>query len=163
MKRKQFVATLDALLLDPQPYRHLYLWHGEAEDLMSLLPAGRAKPMDIFQVAAELSHHPFSQDEANELLRDALRVRLRDWYVSGAEACPVLMVTGCELLARYQVGLRPFYDALANRSMVILVCSAEDASLDPKGRLPGYVRCEPSATLTYLSQLVEDGHIVEAN
>jgi hypothetical protein len=46
--------------------------------------------------------------------------------------------------------------------MVVLVCSAADASYDPGGRLPLYVQCDPGATLTYLSHLVEDNHIIEA-
>ena len=162
MKRDQFEATLEAFLQGPQPYRHLYVWYGEADDLMLLLPSGRAQPLDIFQLAAELSHHPFAQDEANELLRDALRARLRDWYTGGADSHPVLVVTGCELLARYRVGLQPFYEVLTDRSMIILVCSAADASYDPSGRLPGYIHCEPGATLAYLSRLVEEDHVIEA-
>ena len=53
-----------------------------------------------------------------------------------ASAHPILMVTGCELLARYRIGLQPFYEVLTGHSMVILVCSAEDATYDPAGRLP---------------------------
>jgi len=163
MKREQFEAILSTFLSGPQPYRHLYVWYGEVSDLTSLLPVGCVGRLDIFQVAAELGRYPFAKDEANQLLGDALRVRLRDWYAGGAEGHPVLVVTGCELLARYQIGLHLFYEVLTDRSMITLVCSAEDASYDPAGRLPGYVRCEPGATLTYLSRLVEDNHVVEAS
>jgi len=163
MKRDQFVTALETFFKGPRPYRHLYVWHGEADDLMSLLPAGRARALNLFQVATELNRHPLARDEANELLHDALRLQLRDWYAGGAKAHPVLVATGCELLARYQVGLQPFYEVLTDYSMIILVCSAEDAAYDPKGRLPGYVRCEPGATLTYLSRLVEDNHVIEAS
>ena len=107
MKRDHFVATLEAFFKGPQPYRHLYVWYGEADDLVSLLPPSRDQSLDIFQLAADLSHHPFAQDEANELLRDTLWVRLRDWYAGGADAHPVLVVTGTGLLARYPVGLQP--------------------------------------------------------
>jgi hypothetical protein len=163
VKRDQFAKTLRAFLSGPQPYRHLYLWYGETDDLISLLPAGCAQRLDFFQVTAELDHYPFAQDEAGELLRDALRVQLRDWYAGGAEYHPILVVIGCELLARYRVGLHPFYEVLTDRSMVILVCAAADAAYDPQGRLPGYVHCEPGATLAYLSRLVEDDHVVEAS
>lgn len=163
MKRDQFAATLESFFQSPQPYRHLYIWHGKADDLMPLLPPGRAQSLDIFQLAAELNCHPFTQDAANELLRDALRARLRDWYAGGADAHPVLVVTGCKLLARYRVGLQPFYEVLTGRSMVILVCSAADASYDPTGRLPGYVHYESGATLAYLSQLAEDDHVIETS
>ena len=121
------------------------------------------QPLDIFGLAAELSHHPFAQDEANELLRDALRAKLRDWYAGGADACPVLVITGTELLARYRIGLQPFYEVLTDRLMIILVCSAADASYDPAGRLPSYAHCESGATLAYLSRLVEDNHVIEAS
>jgi hypothetical protein len=161
MRSDQFKATLEAFLQSPQPYRHLYVWHGEVDDLMSLLPSGHVESLDTFRLAAELSHHPFAQDEANELLRDALRARLRDWYAGGSDARPVLVVTGTELLGRYRVGLQPFYEVLTDHSMVILVCSAEDATYDPAGRLPGYVRCEPGATLAYLSRLFEEDHVIE--
>jgi len=163
MKRDQFVAVLEAFFRGPQPYRHLYVWHGEADNLMSLLPPGRMQPLDVFELTAGSSHYPFADEEANELLRDALRARLQDWYAGGADSHPVLVVTGCELLARYRVGLQPFYEVLTDRSMIILVCSAADASYDPAGRLPDYVHCEPGATPAYLGRLVEDDHVVEAN
>lgn len=163
MKRDQFVTALEIFFKSPQPYRHLYVWHGQVDDLKSLLPTGRAQVLHLFQVAAELDRHPLAQDEANELLRDALRFWLRDWYTDRVKTHPVLVVTGGELLARYQVGLQAFYEVLTDRSMIILACSAEDAAYDPKGRLPGYVRCEPSATLTYLSRLVKDDHVIEAD
>jgi hypothetical protein len=159
MKLEQFRTTLDAFLQGPQPYRNLYVWYGEDDGLMALLPAGRTQSLNLFQLAAELNRHPFAQDEANELLRDALRARLRGWY--SADTHPILIVTGCELLARYRVGLQPFYSVLTDRSMVILICSALDAAYDPAGRLPGYVQCEPGTTLAYLSRLVEDDHVVE--
>ena len=163
MKRDQFAATVEAFLRGPQPYRHLYVWHGEPDDLVSLLPLGQMQPLDIFGLAAELSHHPFAQDEASELLRDALRAELRVWYARGTDAHPLLVITGCELLARYQIGLQLFYEVLTERSMIVLVCSAADASYDPAGRLPGYVRCEPGTTLAYLSRLVEDNHVIEVS
>jgi len=73
------------------------------------------------------------------------------------------VVTGCSLLARYRVGLQPFYEVLTDHTMVVLVCPAAtvgSAAYDPAGRLPDYVRCEPGATLAYLSRLVEDDHVV---
>lgn len=160
MNRTRFQAVIAAFLQGPQPVRQLYLWHGEASDLLALLPPGRTQPLDIFELAAGLSRHPFAQDEAHELLLDALRARLRDWYRSGADAQPILVVTGCSLLARYRVGLQSFYEVLTDRAMIVLVCPAADAAYDPAGRLPGYIRCEPGATLAYLSRLVEDDHVV---
>jgi len=160
MKLDQFKITLDAFLSSPQPYRNLYVWYGEADGLAALLPAGQTQSLDLFQLAAGLSHHPFAQDEANELLRDVLRARLRAWYSDSAGLHPIMIVSGCELLARYRVGLHPFYDVLTDHSMVILICSAVDAAYNPAGRLPGYVQCEPGTTLAYLSRLVEDDHVV---
>jgi hypothetical protein len=162
MRRDQFAATLESFFVSPQPYRHLYVWHGEVDDLMSLLPPNCVQPLDIFQLAGQLGRHPFPQDEANEVLRDQMRARLREWLPARADTHPVVVVSGCELLARYRVDLQPFYEVLTERSMVILACSAADASYDPAGRLPGYVRCEPSRTLAYLSRLVEDNHVIEA-
>jgi len=163
MKRDQFVTALDAFFQGPRPYRHLYVWRGEANDLMLLLPSDRVQRLDMFRLAADLSHHPLAQVEANQLLRDALHERLRHWYTSDAESRPVLVLTGCELLARYEVSLQPFYQVLTYESMVILVCSAADSSYDPAERLPAYVHCEPGTTLSYLSRLVEDDHVIETS
>ena len=163
MTRNEFEAVVKAFFQGPQPYRHLYLWHGEAKDLMRLLPSGRVRLLDLFRLAAELSHHPFAQDEAGELLRDAIQAELMNWHGRGVESHPVLVVTGCELLARYWVGLQPFYQVLTDRSMVVLVCSAANVSYEPAGRLPDYVHCEPGATLSYLSRLVEENHVVAAS
>lgn len=163
MTRDEFVGVLEAFFRGPQPYRNLYVWHGEADELASLIPPGRMQPLDIFSMAAELSEHPFAQDEASELLRDALRARLREWYTGGADSRPILVVSGCELLARYRVGLQPFYQVLTDNSMIVLVCSAADAAYDPAGRLPGYVHCESGATLAYLGRLIEDDHVIAAD
>lgn len=165
MRLDRFRTILETFLRAPQPYRNLYVWHGEVEGtdgLRSLLPSDQMQSLDLFQMTGGLSHHPFARDEVSELLRDALRARLRDWYTDDVSTQSVLVVTGCELLARYGVGLQPFYEALTDRGMIILVCSAADAAYDPAGRLPVYVRCEPGATLAYLSRLVEDDHVVEA-
>lgn len=163
MRGGQFAAVLKGFFVSPQPYRHLYVWHGEVNDLMDLLPRNRVQSLDIFKLAGELDRHPFAQNEANELLRDALRARLQEWLSTAADAHPVVVVNGCELLARYRVDLQPFYEVLTDRLMVILVCSAADASYDPAGQLPGYVHCEPGRTLAYLSRLVEDNHVVEVS
>lgn len=161
MKQDQFTSKLDTFFQGPEPYRHFYLWHGEVDDVSFLLPSGYVQRLDMFRLASELSHYPLAQQEASELLRDVLRTQLRVWYERDGDQHPVLIVTGCELLARYRVGLQPFYEVLTDRTMVILVCSAADAAYDPAGRLPSYVRCEPGATLAYLSPLLEDDHVVE--
>jgi len=161
MKREQFQIVLTSFLREPQPYRHLYLWHGEENDLASLLPPGRVLRLDLYELAAGLTRQPHTQDEAHDVLQDALQSRLRTWYQEDAETHPILLVAGCPLIARYRVSLQPFYNVLTAQTMVLLVTSAADTAYQPAGRLPDYVRCDPGATLAYLGPLVEDDHIVE--
>ena len=162
MKRQEFATLLEVFLKAPPPYRHLYLWHGEADGLSALLPPGKTSSLDLFELAARLPSRPLAQEEAQRVLGAALRKAVQEWAASDAEVRPILVVKGSQLLARYRVSLASFYEALTARLMVVLVCSAADASYDPGGRLPLYVQCDPGATLTYLSQLVEDNHIIEA-
>ncbi|MBN1874409.1 MAG: hypothetical protein JXA33_09270 [Anaerolineae bacterium] len=162
MNRQEFTGWVTAFLNAPQPYRHLYLWHGEAEALSSVVPIAKTAPLDLFALAVELDARPVAQMEAQEVFSDALRDKVRAWARNASTARPILQVTGCELLACYQVGLHPFYEVLTGNRVVILVCSAADAAFNPAGRLPTYVWYTPGATLTYLSNLMEDNHIVEA-
>lgn len=156
MKVGEFADFVAAFLKAPSPYRHLYLWYGEADALQALLPSGKTQSLDLFALAATLESRPLAQSEAQEALSDVLRARVRAWAQRDADARPILVVTGSELLARYRVSLNPFYEALTGQVMVVLVSSARDAAYRPVEPLPSYVICDPGATFTYLSALVED-------
>jgi len=156
MNPAEFADFVAAFLKAPSPYRHLYLWYGEADTLMAQLPPGKTQSLDLFTLAATLESRPLAQSEAQEALSDVLRASVRAWAQRDADARPILVVTGCEVLACYRVSLNPFYEALTGQVMVVLVSSARDAAYRPTESLPNYVICNPGATFTYLSTLVED-------
>lgn len=162
MNRQEFQSVLEEFLKAPSPYRHLYVWHGERDQLAILLPPAKTKSLDLFDLAANLVTRPLAQEEAQRVLTAALRTAVQQWASSEAQIRPILEVRGTQLLARYRVSLAPLYDAMTVRMMALLLCSSADTDYDPAGRLPAYVQCDPIMTLTYLSQLLEDDHVVEA-
>ena len=154
MTRDEFRIELQAFLAGPHPYPHLYVWHGEPGSLNALLPAGQVQRFNLFELARDLPQHPFALAEAQELLHRAVANWLHGWQFAGAAGQPILVVDGCELLARYKVGLDTFLAVLTDRTIAILLCSAADAAFTPRPKVPGYARCEPGATLAYLTRLV---------
>lgn len=162
MNRQEFQAVLEGFLKAPSPYRHLYVWHGESDQLAALLPPAKTASLDLFDLAANLTRQPLAHEEAQRALTEALRAAVQRWATTEAQVRPVLLVQGSQLLARYSVSLAALYETMTVGMMVLLLCSSADTSYDPAGRLPPYVQCDPAAPLNYLGQLVDDNHVVEA-
>lgn len=129
--------------------RHVYLWHGQLRTLTAALP-GELKmfTLDLHQLAAKLPRTPRARDEARQLLTRAIQQQLKSQLETSSQQ--VFVVTGCDLLSRYQVSLRSFFQLASESRMIILVVSALETQFQPSGLLPSYVELDPGAPFEYL-------------
>lgn len=132
--------------------RHVYLWHGAWEALRSLIPAQVLTHLDLHRLAATLERAPRARDEAGRLLRRAVEREISGQLASDRQH--ILAVTGCDLLSRYQVSIKPFFQIASERQMVILVVSPVETHFQPADPLPDYVTLDTSAPFDYLRTAV---------
>jgi len=142
----------------PVPGRHVYLWYGSPSALLPLLPKGLVESLDITRLMACEERLPTASREARRRIDKALRAKLQGVALQLAmqNRRQILVVTGTELLARYGVGLVPFYDEyVSDKTMVIFLAHRATDSSPVLENLPGFVRLLPDTTYRYVLSLLE--------
>jgi hypothetical protein len=132
--------------------RHVYLWHGSWEGLKGAIPTQVVAHLDLHRLAATLERAPRARDEASRLLRRAVQKELNERLTSDSQQ--ILVVTGCDLLSRYQVSINPFFQVASEKHMVILIVSPAETYFQPSEPLPDYVTLDASAPFDYLQAAV---------
>jgi hypothetical protein len=66
----------------------------------------------------------------------------------------VFVITGCDLLSRYQVPLNLFFQLASEQTMFILVISPAETHFQPTQPLPGYVLLDTAAPFNYVQAAV---------
>jgi hypothetical protein len=161
MKRDEFTQILQHFAQRPMPAlrgRHVYLWHGELDSLRAILPGGLDTWLDLHQLAVDLPRAPRSRDEAGRLLRQAIQSGL-DGLVP-AQPQQVVMVTGCDLLSRYQVPISPFFERASDSFMVIFIVPSAETRFDPTVPVPRYVSLKPEAPFDYVQAQIANAGVV---
>lgn len=161
MTRDEFLDLLSRFAERPLPAltgRHLYLWHGSVEHLRAVVPGNVAQTLDLHTLAATMPHAPRSIDAARRLLRDALRSQLAE--LPTLDRQQVLVVTGCDLLSRYRVSLRPLFEIASEQVMVVLVVSPDETHFRPAEPIPDYVSLDPDAPFDYLKGVVGEKAVI---
>ena len=162
MRLGEFTEIVEHFAERPLPAlegRHIYLWEGEVASLQALMPASAYRSLDLHELAAELPRAPRAEDEARRLLRRAIQGHLEDERT--IEGQHILVVTGCDLLSRYQVPLAPFLEAVSERFMVVFAVPPGETNFAPITPLPSYVHMMPAAPRDYMrAQLEGIGSVV---
>jgi hypothetical protein len=140
-------------------HRHVYLWHGSWEKLKEAVPVVALVKVDLRLLVADLPQTPRAQDKAAQLLRRTIEKTLQHQIAFARQQ--VVVVTSCDLLSRYHVPLRPFFDIVSEQRMVILVVPPAETRVLPAGLLPEYVVFDPSAQFEYLRAALGDLAIVD--
>lgn len=138
--------------------RHLYLWYGDPKRLEEMIPPALLQRLDLYALTSRLPRTPYAVDEARWLLRDGIEQELRTRATSDARQ--VLVVSGCNLLARYGVPLQPFYAFVSESRAVVLVVPRSETEFTPSLRLPDFVRLAPAETFVALSRAVGERNVV---
>ena len=139
--------------------RHVYLWHGELPKLKMAAPAQVWAQLDLHPLAAALPHAPRASDEAARLLRQAISARLDE--LIQPERQQIIVITGCDLLSRYQVPLQPLFERASESCLLILVVSPDETHFHPAAILPEYVSFHPDAPFKYLREVVWENAVID--
>jgi len=154
------------LVCGPVPGRHVYLWYGNPNALLPLLPEGLVESLDITRLMACEERLPTASREARRRIDKALRARLQGLasQLAKENRRQILVVTGTELIARYGVGLVPFYDEyVSDKTMVILIAYQVADSSPVLENLPDFTTLAPDATYRYIRSVLESEDAVVSN
>jgi hypothetical protein len=155
MTKAEFFKLISRFAQAPLPAvsgRHVYLWHGSLEVLKRNIPTETSVSVDLHHLAAMLPRTPRAHDEARRLLSQAIQTTLTEQLKFDHQQ--IFVVTGCDLLSRYEVPLNPFFEIASERHLVVLVVLLVETNFQPSHPLPSYVTLDPSAPFNYLQAMV---------
>ncbi len=140
-------AQLQALLSLRSWDKEVVLWVGSEKALQETLGTTKHTVLDLLDLFDPESL-PVDDEETRDQLRDRLRTRLKA-IERGPGNRVVLVVRSIGLLARYDVGLKEFYDwFVGDFTLVILQLELGTEKVE----WPEEVACEPNHLLGYFSE-----------
>jgi hypothetical protein len=163
MNRNEFLELLTRFAVQPIPStlnRHVYLWVGETDELISASPPGLIKKLDLHVLCKEITRTPLGDKAAGRELSDAID----EWIISTlAEDLhqQALLVTGIDILYRYHMPLSAFFRRANEKNMVIFSLSPLDIGFRPVKSLPSIIQFYPDAILKYASSEIPEEAIVK--
>lgn len=140
-------APLQALAGSRTWDKELVMWVGSEKDLYEALGAAKSLTFDLLDLF-DPENLPPDEEATGQLLRDKLPQHLRA-IPRGPNDRVILIVKSIGLLARYNVGLKAFYDwFIGDFTMVILLLEGGIETV----AWPEEVRCEENRVLSYFSE-----------
>lgn len=154
MTKTDFLGLLENFSQRPIPAttrsaRHIYVWQSDVDTLRARVPASAFQLLDLHGLCKALNTTPSNPNLARQTLERALT----DWFArafapTGGQR--VLVVTGCDLLARYGVSLGAFLQRANETRMIVFVVPAQNTSYQPRS-LPSFIHLQPNATFVYFN------------
>jgi len=127
--------------------KELVMWTGSEKALHQAVGAAKTITLDLLDLF-DLENLPVDDESTRGHLRDTLREKLQA-IPRGPDNHVVLIVKSIGLLARYNVGLKVFYDwFIGDFTMVVLLLDGGTENVD----WPEEVRCEGNRLLGYFSE-----------
>ena len=127
--------------------KELVMWVGSEKDLHQALGTAKSITLDLLDLF-DPENLPSDDEATGQELREKLPQRLRA-IPRGPSDRVILIVKSIGLLARYNVGLKAFYDwFIGDFTMVVLLL---DGGVETVG-WPEEVRCEGNRVLSYFSE-----------
>lgn len=161
MNQAAFLDMLSRFAKRPLPAlvgRHVYLWHGDADSLTNALPDDVIQRLDLHRLTAESPQAPRSIDAAQRVLLQAIRSQITDMLSFDRQQ--VLLVSGCDLLSRYQLSLGSFFEIASEYTAVVFAIPAAETHFQPIEPLPEYVSLDPHAPLDYLRRALGEENVI---
>jgi len=162
--RAEFADLLTRFNERPLPAtaaRHVYIWQTSIEDLSSMVPAQLISTLNLHDLCRKLVNTPNTADAARQVILDALDAWLSHEFPHD-DRQRLLVVLGCDLMARYRVPIGHFMRLSNESRMVVFLIPGGDSRFKPSKPLPSYIYVQPEATLAYFKpQLAEDAVIGE--
>lgn len=140
-------AHLQALAGSRTWDKELVMWVGSEKDLHQALGVAKSITLDLLDLF-DPENLPADDEATGHQLRDQLQRHLRA-IPRGPTDRVVLIIKSIGLLARYNIGLKAFYDwFIGDFAMAVLLL---DGGVETKD-WPEEVRCEGNRILGYFSQ-----------
>jgi hypothetical protein len=141
------VAHLQTLLKQRTWDKEVLLWIGPEKELLQALGPARIQVLDLLDLFNP-QNLPIDEEETRQQLREGLRTRLR-MTPKGPDSRTVFIVKSVGLLARYNAGLKEFYDwFISDFTMVMLLLDGAVAGAE----WPEEVRCQANRLISYFSE-----------
>jgi hypothetical protein len=135
---------LKNLAQHPSWSKELVLWIGSEKSLLESIGQIKSQTLDLLDLFDE-GNLPMDEDETRLQLREALQAELRRIPTS-ADNRLILIVKSIGLLARYKVGLHPFYDwFVGSFGMAVLLLDHPGE----KAEWPDEVECDGNRLTRY--------------
>lgn len=141
------VSELQALLKQRTWDKEVLLWLGPEKSLVDALGSARYEILDLLDLF-DPEDLPVDDDETRDALCRHLRQRLKEIH-KGPDNRTVLVVKSIGLLARYEIGLKEFYDwFIGSHTVVALLLEG----IPEMTTWPEEVRCDPKLLLRYFAE-----------
>lgn len=138
---------LAALLTQRTWDKEVVLWIGAGKELMDAIGATSHMVLDLLDLF-DGDNLPNDEDETRERLQRALREKLKS--LRAREQRLILVVQSTGLLARYNLGLKEFFDWFCGDYwMVILALDGPLESLKETLSLPEEITCNADRLIDY--------------
>ncbi len=163
MKQKEFLDLIIRFADHSIPAltnRHIYLWIGEMNDLISQCPKGFFKILDLHSLCLELEKVPYGDEAARRELSNIIENWITNQFLPSRKQRG-LLINGLDLLYRYRIPMSLFTRLATESCMIVLSISAMDVSFNPSKPLPEYIKLSPSDILRYLTTEIPDESIVK--
>lgn len=159
MKIKEFILLAKDLQNGPIPGKRIFVWNDDIEELYEYLPNKIIKELNISQLP--LSKENLTNDvNIQKDIKKALNRELEN-YLSQLNGQQILIVYGTELIARYNIGLRSFYDYyIGDKTMVVLINPFIHLENIQSFISHDYVEINENATLRYFHNILEDENFI---
>lgn len=140
-------ADFRALLKQRTWDKDVLLWLGSERSLLDALGSTKHVILDLLDLF-DLDGLPVDDDETHRDLCERLRHRLKS-IPKGPDNRTVLVVKSIGLLARYEIGLKEFYDwFVGSHTVVALVLEG----LPQQTNWPEEVRCDAKRLFEYFAE-----------
>jgi len=127
--------------------KEMLLWIGSEKELLQALGPSKYVVLDLLDLF-DVQNLPLDDEETREQVHERLRSYLRE-IPRGPDARTILIIKSIGLLARYNVGLKDFYDwFIGSFTMVILLLDG----MPGQEEWPEDVRCDGNRLTGYFTE-----------
>ena len=140
--------------------RHIYLWVGEVNGLISQSPAKFFTILDIHSLCQALNKTPFGEEAARRELSSTIENWIDKEFPSSRNQ-RALLVTGLDLLYRYRLPMSIFMQLASENCMIVLAISSFDVNFRPAKIFPAAIHFLPYEILRYVAMEIPEEAIVK--
>jgi hypothetical protein len=163
MKQSELLELITRFADHPIPAltnRHIYLWIGEMNDLISKCPVRFFSILDLHRLCQDLSKVPYGEEAARRQLESTIETWIAKEFPSGRQQRG-LLVTGLDLLYRYRLPMSMFFQIASENCMIVLVISALDVDFRPTKVLPAFIHFSSNEIFKYIATEIPEEAIVK--